>query len=203
MVLADHVDHRARQVVADGQLDAVRHVLPDDRGRDARVLLVVGIAAVSLVLREIRGVGGLADVVEERAGAREERVGADRVARVLGELGDDEGMVVGARGLELHPPQERVVEVGELEERDVRRALEERLEDRQEARRPRRRSGGPVRSPAAICQHEGLVRRLLRHADQRRERGDGQAAHAGRPHDAAAPARVRGSRRSPPSTRGT
>ena len=65
--------------------DTVRDVLADDRRRDARVLLVVRVAAVSLVLREVGRVGRLADVVEERAGAGKEGVGANGVARVLGE----------------------------------------------------------------------------------------------------------------------
>ena len=52
---------------------------------------------------------------------------------VFRELGDDQRMVVGAGRLQLHAAEQRVVVVGEFEERDVGRALEEGFEHRQQA----------------------------------------------------------------------
>ena len=200
MVLADHVDNRARKVVALRKLHAVRHVPLDDLRRDGRVLLAVGVARVAQVLREIGRVGGLSDVVEQRAGPRQERVGAYRVARVLRKLGDNEGVVVGARRLQLHPAQERVVEVGELEQRDVRRPLEESLQHGKEAddRDARQDAGQEARRHLPA---DGLVRGLLGDADQGGERGDGEPPCPPPSRPARACGR-RGTRRWPPSRPG-
>jgi len=74
----------------------------------------VGVDAVALVLGVILGLGGFTDIVEEGADPGEERIGTDLGGGVLGELRNDEGVVVGAGRLELHEAEERVIVVGEF-----------------------------------------------------------------------------------------
>ena len=128
VVLADDIDHGAGEAVADGKFDAVGDVALDDLGRFNRVVFVVGVVAVALVFGEVRRVRGLADVVKKGADAGEQRIGADGVGGVFGELSDDERVVVSAGRLELHAAQQGVVVISEFEQRDVGGALKKRLE---------------------------------------------------------------------------
>ena len=128
VVLTDDVEYGAREAVANGEFDAVGDVALDDLGRFNRFVFVVRIVAVALVFGEVRGVRGLANVVEEGADAGEQGVGADRVGGVFGELSYDQRVVIGAGRFELHTAQQGVVVIGEFEQCDVGGALKKGLE---------------------------------------------------------------------------
>ena len=110
---------------------------------------------------------------------------------VLGELRDDERVVVGAGGLELHAAQQRVVVVGELEQRDVGRALEERLRARAAAPTTATPVSRPVARPARHLASTGSRAGVWSAMPMSSgERGDREAARAGGADDAAALAGV-------------
>ena len=93
----------------------------------------MGIMPAALVLAEILGVERLSHVVEKCANPGEQRIGSDGVGGVFRQLGDYQRMVIGSGRLELHPAQQGVIEFRQLEQRDVGRALEQRLQDRKQA----------------------------------------------------------------------
>ena len=85
-----------------------------------------------LVLAEVERVPALSDVVVVRARARQQRVGADGLRRVLHQRPDDDGVVVGARRLDDELLERRVVQVGQLQQLDVRGVAEHGLDERRE-----------------------------------------------------------------------
>ena len=84
----------------------------------------------ALVLDEVLGPLDLADVVVERRGVGEHGVGADRRAAALGQVGDHQRVLEGARRLEGEAAQQRQVGVGELDQRDVGGHRQQPLEQR-------------------------------------------------------------------------
>ena len=97
VVLRDERDQRLRQLRLVGDVDAVGDVGLEDLGRRLRVELVVDVVAAGLVLDERERVRELADVVVVGRHAGEQRVGADRLRRPLGEVADHQRVVVRAR----------------------------------------------------------------------------------------------------------
>ena len=82
--------------------------------------LVVDVLAAGLVLDEGERVGQLADVVVVGGDAREQRVGADRLGRPLGQVADHQRVVVRAGRLEQQPAQQRLGRIGQLEQLERR-----------------------------------------------------------------------------------
>ena len=84
------------------------------------------------VLDEVLGHLDLADVVVEGARLGQHRVELDFLGRLLGQRGHDERMVVGARGLDGHLPEDREIRVRELQEARGGDEAEDVLENGQE-----------------------------------------------------------------------
>ncbi len=88
------------------------------------------VVAGQLVLDEVVRPVELADVVVERAGMDQDRVAVDRLDPGLGQVGDRQRMLEGARRLEGQPAQQRHVGIGQLDQLDRGGDAEEGLEDR-------------------------------------------------------------------------
>ena len=87
MMLLDDIEHGPRQIVLQGEIDAILHVRLDDQRGKRRVVRVVGVGPVALVFREIFRFCRLADIVEKSADAGEQRVGADGIGGIFRQLG--------------------------------------------------------------------------------------------------------------------
>ena len=131
-MLADHVDDRLGQAVLARQLHAVAGVLRQNRGRNARVGLVVRVFA-HLVFLKIHRANQLADVVIICADAGKQRVRADRLRRGLRQVRDHHRVVIGARRFDHQPPQERLIRVGKLDQLGGRDEVERRFQNRLQA----------------------------------------------------------------------
>ena len=84
----------------------------DDQRTHGRREVIVRVAPESHVLGEVFRLHQLADVVEVRADATKRRIGADRFRGSFGEIRDDQAVVISARRLNRHAPQQRMVEIG-------------------------------------------------------------------------------------------
>ena len=69
-----------------------------------------------LVFLEIDRTFHLTDIVEIRADAGKQRIGADGFGRAFSQIGDDNGMMVGAGRLQQKPAQQRMVGVGQFQQ---------------------------------------------------------------------------------------
>ena len=96
------------------------------RRAHGRRQIVVRIALEVHVLGEIFRLHQLADVVEIGADTAKRRVGADRFSGGFGQIRDDETVMISAGRFDRHPPQERVIQIGRFQPRNVGRDLEER-----------------------------------------------------------------------------
>ena len=92
VVLADERLQPDGEAVLLRELDAFADVIADDRGARRGLELVVRVAAARLVLDEVFRLLDLADVVIVGTDPREQSVGADRIARRFGEIGDPHGV---------------------------------------------------------------------------------------------------------------
>ena len=119
-------------MVFHGEFRAVAHVAFDDQRGHLRRDVVVRIRSAGLIFREIFGLECFPDVVEKRGATAKRRVGADFVRRLLRVVGDHHAMVKRSRRDELEFPQQRVIEVRELNERDVRPRAENAFEHAQQ-----------------------------------------------------------------------
>ena len=130
-MLLDDVDDLLIESVLEREIDAFLDMRDDDERAHRRGEIVVRVALEVHVLGEIVRLHQLADIVEIGADTAKGGVRADRFGGGLGEVRDDEAVVVGAGRFDRHPAQERVVQVGRFEPGDVGRDLEEMLEDRE------------------------------------------------------------------------
>ena len=103
----------------------------DHEGAHGRGQLVVGILVRGRVLREILGLGELADVVEVGTDTAKCGIGADLLGARLGKVGEGERVVIGPGSLEAEASEQGMVEIGHLEPRDVGGDPEELLQERQ------------------------------------------------------------------------
>jgi hypothetical protein len=92
----------------------------------------VPVRLIALVLDEVIGLEHLADVMVIGRDAAEQRVHPDRLGGRLGQRPDDDAVVVGSGGFHRQAPQQRVVEVRQLQEPDVGDDVEHRFQERQE-----------------------------------------------------------------------
>ena len=120
VVRADKVDDGLGQACLFGHFDALGDVADDDLCTLLEGQIAVGVDALHLVLGEERRVLHLADIVIERSGADQLRVGADLGAGGGGQNGDLQGVLEGAgAGLgELF--EQRGIDVRQLHERNGR-----------------------------------------------------------------------------------
>ena len=163
--LVEEVAHQPRAVVL---RDGVRHRLGSRYWRAisspsvtwrlmitaliAGAQLVVPVLAL-LVLAEVERVPALADVVVVRARAAR-AAGWRRWPRAAASTScpDDDAVVVGARRLDDELLERRVVEVGQLQQLDVRGVAEDRLEQRRDEQRAERQE---ERAAGHAAQHGG------------------------------------------------
>ena len=150
---------RQRELVLLRHLDAVLHVRLDDaRGHRRRELLVAVLALRDRdVLDEELRPAHLADVVVVAGDLREQRVGADRLGGLLGQVPDHHAVVVGAGRAQLELAQQRLLAVGELEQLHVGRVREQPTRPAARRRRPARRTARPraARAPTASAPSSG------------------------------------------------
>ena len=90
------------------------------------------------VLGEVLRMTEFADVVEIRADTGEQRIGPYRLGSLLGERRHHETVVVGAGRLHLQAFEQRMVEVAEFKQTDVRRDAKDELKQRQQTGSDRR-----------------------------------------------------------------
>ena len=129
VVLTDQVDDRGGQAVFLSQRRAVAHVRDEDLRRHLRLGVVVRVLA-HLILLEVVGPLELADVVVVCAHSHEQRVRADGLCGGLGDVGDDDRVVIGARRLDHQPAQKRLIGIGQLQQLGGRHQVECSLQQR-------------------------------------------------------------------------
>ena len=186
-MLLDHVDHRLGQLVLEGEVDAVLDVALDDERGKRRITLVVGIDPFALVLGKVLRLGGLADIVKERADAAEQRVGADGVGGVLGQIGHDQAVVVGAGRFHLRAMQQRMVVIRQFQQGDVGGPLEEAFQHREQAGNGHAGKQAGGEAGGHLPEHDER-RQLIGESDEQGEAGDAEPAEPGRAHNPAAAA---------------
>ena len=112
------------QVVLLRQFQPVRHVADDHLCALLVVEVLVRVDAARLVLGEEYRILHLADVVVQGARTHQLAFGADTVGCFGGKVRHLHGVLERARNCLRHPPQQAVVDVGQLHQRDVRREAE-------------------------------------------------------------------------------
>ncbi len=117
-------------------------MLPDDLGRLVGWDQIVWIADPELVLDEVGGVLGLAEIVVVGGRQGQEVVGADGAGGLLGQRSHHQRVVEGAPGVLLEGLEGRVVAVGDVEEAKGGGDVESHLEERQGHAGDERRRGG-------------------------------------------------------------
>ena len=132
VVLADDVDHGDGDALLGGHLCAIPGMGGENGGGDAGIGAVVGIVA-HLVFLEVHGALELAHVVIICADAGQQTVSAHRRRAGLGQVGDDDGVVVGARRFHQQPPQQRLVGIGQFDELGIGGQVEQPLQQRLKA----------------------------------------------------------------------
>ncbi len=151
----DEIHHLLRQVVFPGK----RHAVLDVRGNDERTHaggeLVVLAARALLVLDEVGRFFDLPDVMEIRSDTREDLVRPDRRCRGFGEAGHGHAVMIGARRLHSQHPQERMVEMRQLQKRQVGGHLEDSFQEDQQAVGQHRRHDGVHEREAQLLKDDG------------------------------------------------
>ena len=148
VVLRDEADDLDRQPVLVAEVDPVADVAGDDPRAGLGRQVVVDVVRAGLVLDEGQRVLHLADVVVVGGDAGEQRVGADRLGRALGEVADHDAVVIRARRLEQQAAQQPVRWVGQLEHLEHGHDPEHVAEDREAADRADHRRGRALSTPA-------------------------------------------------------
>ncbi len=95
-------------------------MVAQDFGTLLRCQSIVGIQTQRLILDEILGPDNLPDIVIVGPDTHEQGVGPDRDAGRFREVCDVDRVRIGAGRLPREPPQERAIQVGQLEQRLAR-----------------------------------------------------------------------------------
>ena len=133
VVLADDIDHQVVEFVFQSEVDAFLHVRNNDERTHGRREIVVRIDPAGRVLGEIFRLHHFADIVEVGADAANRRIRPDRFGAGFGEVGHGEAVMVSAGRFEGHALEQRVIEIGRLQPRNVRGDAENVLEHGQDA----------------------------------------------------------------------
>ena len=88
------------------------------------------ISEFPLVFSEIIGLSHFSDVVKQRAGSAHDRVRTNRYGGVLGQISYHQTVMVSSGRIYLHLPEQRVIEIGQLEQGCVGGNLETILNQR-------------------------------------------------------------------------
>ena len=157
VVLGDVADDLHGEPVLVPEVDPVADVPGDDPRARLGVEVVVDVVRSCLVLDKRQRVLHLADVVVVGRDTRQQRVGADRLRRALGEVADHDAVVVRARRLEQQAAEEAVRRVGQLEELEHGHDPEHVAEDREAAHGQDDRQRGVHEANAAELDHRRQV----------------------------------------------
>ena len=114
MVFLDDVDDVLIEFMFEGKIDALLHVRHDDERAHRWGEIVMRVALEAHVFCKVFRLHQFADVVEIRADTTERGVGADRFGGGLGQVRDDQTVMVGPRRLDGHSPEQRVIQVRRL-----------------------------------------------------------------------------------------
>src|SRR5215471_1625276 len=128
-------DNPGRQFIGPGKLYALLDVVGKHQGRHEWTQSVMAIAHVGLVLDEVGGANHLSYVVIITSYAGEQGVGSYGLSGSFGEEPHHNRMMIGAGGALSQLPEQRQIEVRELEEFDVSRYAERPFENGQQNRR--------------------------------------------------------------------
>ena len=143
VVLLDQVDDRLRQVMLPGQVGAVLDVGDNHQRAHRRHERLVAAGLGALVLDEIAGLEHLADVVEIGPHADQQAAGADALRGRLGDRADGDRMVVGAGRAADQLLQERMGDVAQLQQAEVREHAENLLDEGEQAGHDEAGGDGP------------------------------------------------------------
>jgi len=132
VVLGDGLAQGPLELVLPGQGEALADMVEDDQAAHAGLEVTVRVDALGDVLGEELRLVQLADVMEVGADARHQRVGADGLGGLFGQGRHGQAVVVGPRGLEPQTLEQRVVQVAEFDQGQIRGRAEDVLEERQE-----------------------------------------------------------------------
>ena len=188
VMFLNDVDDPPIQAVLEREVDAFLHMRDDDERAHRRREIVMRVALEVHVLGVVIRLHQFADVVKIGADAAKRGVGADRFRGGFGEIRDDQAVMIGARRLDRHAPQERMIEIGRFEPRDVGRDLKQVFEDRQDAAHDRGGQDAVADGEGALnSDHFPVVRARRKEIDRtddaegERQEPDGHANAEARP----------------------
>ena len=174
VVFGDEGLQRSREFVLDREREPFLNVIANDLRARARAEDVVRVAPLRLVFDEILWSRDLADVVVVGADTSEQRVGADGATGRLGEIRHGDRVCVGARRLEAQALQQRTIQIGPFEQREVRLDARECFDHRQQ-QHGKQHAGERIQN-AEACGHTDLPgRKVERQPDRRGGREIGAA----------------------------
>ncbi len=117
MMFEDEIVDAPRQAMFARQLDTIQDMLSDSVGAFCRLYIIVCVkVARRLILDEKCGVLGLADIVEKRAHAREQRVCANVFSGLLGQVSHLQTVLIRARRIAQEELQQGKIGTGDLEQ---------------------------------------------------------------------------------------
>ena len=132
-MLGNGVDDDLAEAVLARDFDTIPHRRHDGAHRKIRRQSIEHVAAALVFVKRI-GPHRLADPMIERHDPAFERVDADRLTRRLRQIGDQDGMVIGAGRVKREILQDRAVRRGELQQAHIGHGLEDALQKRQQRR---------------------------------------------------------------------
>jgi hypothetical protein len=130
VMLFDHVHDLAIHLVLDCHVNAVFDVRHDDESAHVRRKVVMRIMSFTDVFDEIGGFFHLPDIVKISTNPTHDGAGTDRLGRRLRERRNDETVMVGSRCLDRHLFEQGMVQVRQLDPRDIRGDAESRFHER-------------------------------------------------------------------------
>src|SRR5215813_1007060 len=101
------------------EVHALLHMRDDDQRTHRRREIVMRISLEAHVLREVLRFHEFADVVKVRADTAKGRVCTDSFGSGFRQIGYDKAMVICTRRFDGHPAQQRMIEIGSFQPRNV------------------------------------------------------------------------------------
>ncbi len=120
-MLTDKITNFLGQFMAQRHLKAFLDVADENKRAHRGAELVVPVQLPLLVFNEVFGLDDFPDIVEVGPDPNEQRIRLYGLGGFLGEVPDDEAVVVGARRPDHELAKERMVLIGELKEFHVGR----------------------------------------------------------------------------------
>ena len=152
VMLDDDILNFLRQMILLGQHHAVPGMGGDNGGGNIGIGMLVRIFA-QLVFLKVHGALQFADVVVIGSRAAQQGIGPHRFRRRLGQIGHDDGVVIGAGGFDHQPAQNGLIGVGQLQQLGRGRQTEHRLHQRVQRDAQHRRHHGGQGAPQGVVHH--------------------------------------------------